>query len=448
MEALENKSNQKRVVIVGAGFAGLTLAKKLSPKYFQVILLDKNNYHQFQPLLYQVATAGLEPSSISFPLRKIFQKRKNVFIRIAEVTSVNVENNHLHTSIGDIRYDYLVLANGSETNFFGMDDLQQNAFSMKSVSEALLLRNTLLQNYEQALTSHNEEEKSALLNIVVVGGGPTGVELAGAIAEMKNKILPKDYPELNFGQMNVHLMEAAPRLLNGMNEASGKTVEQYLADLGVHVHTATSVKNYNGHTVLLQNGNSLFSRCLIWAAGVKGSSIEGLPQTSVLPNKRVLVDDFNRVIGLQNVFALGDLASMKTGLFLKGHPQVAPVAMQQAVQLAINLKNEQKKIEMKPFVYRDKGSMATVGRNLAVAELGKIKMKGFMAWFVWMAVHLMSIIGVKNRLFILINWIWQYVTYDQSLRLIIRPTEKKSKIIDGVKMADPALHKQLVGLHQ
>lgn len=445
MELPDTAVKQKRVVIVGAGFAGLTLAKKLSPKHFQVVLLDKNNYHQFQPLLYQVATAGLEPSSISFPLRKIFQKRKNVFIRIAEVKSVDTQNNLVQTSIGNISYDYLVLANGAETNYFEMNDLQQNAFSMKSVSEALLLRNTLLQNYEQALTSKTEEERSALLNIVIVGGGPTGVELAGAIAEMKDKILPKDYPELNFGQMNIYLVEAAPRLLNGMSETSGKKVEQYLSDLGVHVKTGISVKNYNGHAASLSNTNTLYTHCLIWAAGVKGAALNGLPEASVLPNKRILVDEFNRIEGLQNVFGIGDVSLMKTGIYQKGHPQVAPVAMQQAGLLAKNLLNAQQKKELKPFVYKDKGSMATVGRNLAVAELGKIKMKGFIAWVVWMMVHLMSIIGVKNRLFILINWIWQYVTYDQSLRLIIRPSERKSKP-SAIKNQDSHLHKQLAAV--
>jgi len=447
MELPDAGSGQKRVVIVGAGFAGLTLAKKLPSKYFQVVLLDKNNYHQFQPLLYQVATAGLEPSSISFPLRKIFQKRKNVLIRIAEVNSVDTKGNLVQTSIGDIRYDYLVLANGAETNYFGMEDLHQNTFSMKSVSEALLLRNTLLQNYELALTSKTAEERSALLNIVIVGGGPTGVELAGAIAEMKNKILPKDYPELNFGQMKVYLVEAAQRLLNGMSEASGKKVEGYLTGLGVHLQTGTSVKNYNGLAVSLSNGNTLYSRCLIWAAGVKGAALKGLPDASVLSNKRILVDDFNRVIELRNVFAIGDVAVMNSGVYLKGHPQVAPVAIQQAALLAKNLLNVEQQRGLEPFVYRDKGSMATVGRNLAVAELGKIKMKGFFAWVVWMMVHLMSIIGVKNRLFILINWVWQYVTYDQSLRLIIRPSEKKYKKIIYEKAPDAALHKQLVRMH-
>lgn len=446
MELPDKKPNQKRVVIVGAGFGGLTLARKLSAKYFQIVLIDKNNYHQFQPLLYQVATAGLEPSNISFPLRKIFQKRKDLFIRIAEVKLINTSANLVHTSIGDISYDYLVLANGAETNFFGMHSLQQNAFSMKSVSEALLLRNTLLQNYEQALTSMNDEEKAALLNIVIVGGGPTGVELAGAIAEMKKKILPKDYPELNFGQMRVHLVEATPRLLNGMNEASAKKVEEYLSSLGVEVLPGTSVKNYNGHAVLLSNGTTLYSRCLIWAAGVKGSSLDGLPAASVLPNKRILVDDFNRIEGLKDVFAIGDIASMKGAQYPKGHPQVAPVAMQQAVLLAKNLSRVQQEKGLKAFVYKDKGSMATVGRNLAVAELGKIKLKGFIAWIIWMMVHLMSIIGVKNRLFILINWTWQYITYDQSLRLIISPSETKAQP-PAAKAPGATLHKQLAGMH-
>jgi NADH:ubiquinone reductase (H+-translocating) len=440
-------NNQKRVVIVGAGFAGLTLAKKLSSKYFQVVLIDKNNYHQFQPLLYQVATAGLEPSSISFPLRKIFQKKKNVFIRIAEVQSIEAGKNLISTSVGPIGYDYLVLAHGAETNFFGMEDLQQNAFSMKSVSEALLLRNTLLQNYEQALTCNSDEERAALLNIVIVGGGPTGVELAGAIAEMKDKILPRDYPELNFRQMNVYLMEAAPRLLNGMSDISGKRVEQYLTGVGVHVKTNSSVKNYDGHSVSLNNGATLYSRCLVWAAGVKGAALNGLPAASLLNNKRIVVNEFNRIQDLENVFAIGDVAIMQGSVLLKGHPQVAPVAIQQAALLAKNLKNIQIKTSLKSFKYKDKGSMATVGRNLAVAESGNIKMKGFIAWITWMAVHLMSIIGVKNRLFILINWIWQYVTYDQSLRLIIRPAEKKSKKIIYEKIPDAGIvRKHLIGL--
>ncbi|MEO8710761.1 MAG: NAD(P)/FAD-dependent oxidoreductase [Parafilimonas sp.] len=425
MDLPKLKNEQKRVVIAGAGFAGLKLAKSLSSKYFQVILLDKNNYHQFQPLLYQVATCGLEPSSISFPLRKIFQRKKNVFIRIAEVTGVETEKQVIKTNFGEIQYDYLALAYGATTNFFNNQQLQKNAFSMKSVSEALLLRNTLLQNYEMALIAKTDEERKALLNVVIVGGGPTGVELAGAVAEMKMKILPKDYSELNFRQMNIYLLEAAPKLLGGMSAGLGKTVEEYLTELGVEVKINSAVKDYDGENVLLSDGSVLKSNCLIWAAGVKGTALAGIPSTSLAANERLIVDEYNCVKDVKNVFAIGDIAFMQSVLFPKGHPQVAPVAIQQAKLLALNLKNISIEKNLVAFKYRDKGSMATVGRNKAVAETGKIKLKGFTAWFAWMMVHLMSIIGTKNRLFILINWVWQYFTYDPSLRLIIKPTEIK-----------------------
>lgn len=428
MEIRDKNSNQKRVVIVGAGFAGLTLAKELSPKYFQVILIDKNNYHQFQPLLYQVATSGLEPSSISFPLRKIFQQKQNVFIRMAQVTAVSPEIKLVHTDIGDVKYDYLVLAQGATTNYFNNNQLHKNAYSMKSVSEALLLRNTLLQNYEQALNAENKEQRSSLLNVVIVGGGPTGVELAGAIAELKKKILPKDYTEINFGQMHIHLLEAAPRLLNGMSDQSGNTVVKYLHHLGVEVQTNTAVKDYDGETVLLSNGETIHSRCLIWAAGVRGVSIPGIPAASVAANDRILANQYNLVKNLPEVYAIGDIALMQGDAFPMGHPQVAQVAIQQAKLLAKNLQKIESGKPLIAFKYKDKGSLTTVGRNLALAEIGKLKLKGFVAWFVWMFVHLMSIIGIKNRLFVLINWMWQYITYDQSLRLIIRPSDKKKEI--------------------
>lgn len=415
---------QRRVVIAGAGFAGLTLAKKLSERYFQVVLVDKNNYHQFQPLLYQVATAGLEPSSISFPLRKVFREKENVFIRVAEVKNILPESNEIVTSIGLIPYDYLVLANGAETNFFGNENLRHYGYSMKSVSEALLIRNTLLQNYEHALVTNNEDERKALLNIVIVGGGPTGVELAGAIAEMKNKLLPRDYPELNFTSMKIYLLEAAAGLISNMSQESAERVKGYLAGLGVKVLTGTAVKDYDGETVYLNNNTTLKSRCLIWSAGVRGAVIPGLSEQAVLSNNRLRVDAFNRVAGTQNIFALGDIACMNSDEKPKGHPQVAPVAMQQAQLLAKNLKLLVTGSAPEPFEYRDKGSMATVGRHLAVAEMGRIKFRGLTAWLIWMLVHLMSVIGLKNRIFILINWVWQYITYDQSLRLIIRPTEK------------------------
>ena len=447
MDLPKPKNKQKMVVIIGAGFAGLTLARRLSSKYFQVLLLDKNNYHQFQPLLYQVATCGLEPSSISFPLRKAFQRNPNVFIRITEVQGIDAGTNTIKTSIGDIAYDYLVLAHGAETNYFMKMQLQQNALSMKSVSEALLLRNTLLQNYEQALTSKSAEEKAALLNVVIVGGGPTGVELAGAIAEMKMTILPKEYTELNFQTMEIYLLEAAPGLLNGMSEYAGITVREYLQNLGVKVQLNATVQDYDGQSVLLSNGESIHSRCLIWAAGVKGADMQGLPASSVASNNRILVDEFNRVNNLQRVFAIGDVALMRDEQLVKGHPQVAPVAIQQAKLLAKNLKSLETQKQMLPFQYRDKGSMATVGRNLAVAEMGAIKVRGFVAWLIWMMVHLMSIIGIKNRIFILINWVWQYITYDQSLRLIIKPSKKNhEKIILHVPGGHGAIRKPAVGM--
>ncbi len=447
MDLPKPKNKQKMVVIIGAGFAGLTLARRLSSKYFQVLLLDKNNYHQFQPLLYQVATCGLEPSSISFPLRKAFQRNPNVFIRITEVQGIDAGTNTINTSIGDIAYDYLVLAHGAETNYFMKMQLQQNALSMKSVSEALLLRNTLLQNYEQALTSKSAEEKAALLNVVIVGGGPTGVELAGAIAEMKMTILPKEYTELNFQTMEIYLLEAAPGLLNGMSEYAGITVREYLQNLGVKVQLNATVQDYDGQSVLLSNGESIHSRCLIWAAGVKGADMQGLPASSVASNNRILVDEFNRVNNLQRVFAIGDVALMRDEQLVKGHPQVAPVAIQQAKLLAKNLKSLETQKQMLPFQYRDKGSMATVGRNLAVAEMGAIKVRGFVAWLIWMMVHLMSIIGIKNRIFILINWVWQYITYDQSLRLIIKPSKKNhEKIILHATSGHGAIRKPAVGM--
>ncbi len=428
MDIPDKYGNQKRVVIVGAGFAGLTLAKKLSSKYFQVILIDKNNYHQFQPLLYQVATSGLEPSSISFPLRKIFQQKRNVFIRMTQVTAVNPETKMVFTEIGDVGYDYLVLALGATTNYFNTNQLQKNAYSMKSVAEALLLRNTLLQNYELALNAENKQQRLSLLNVVIVGGGPTGVELAGAIAEMKKKILPKDYAEINFRQMHIYLLEAAPRLLNGMSAQSGNTVVEYLNQLGVELHTNTAVKEYDGERVSLSNGETIHSRCLIWAAGVKGISLPGIPASSVSANDRILVNQYNQVKDLPEVFAIGDIALMQDDTLPKGHPQVAQVAIQQAKLLAKNLQKTVSGNPLVAFQYKDKGSLATVGRNLALAEIGKVKLKGIVAWFVWMLVHLMSIIGIKNKLFVLINWIWQYITYDQSLRLIIRPSDKKKEI--------------------
>jgi len=415
------ETQQKRIVIAGAGFGGLKLARYLARKDFQVILLDKNNYHSFQPLFYQVATAGIEPSAISFPLRKIFQGIKNIHVRMARVKKVNPTQDELETSIGNIRYDYLVLSMGAGNNFFGNDSISKFSLPMKSVGESLGLRNTILNHFEKALNTADQEEQEALMNIVVVGGGPTGVEVSGAIAEMKMFVLPKDYPELDFHKMHILLIESAGRLLGAMSEKSSAKALTYLEKLGVTVVLKKFVKDFNGDTVFLSDGSSIRSHTLIWAAGIKGNNIEGLDESLIVRGNRLSVDAYNRLKGYKNIFAIGDLALMNEPVFPNGHPQVAQVAIQQARNLAKNLIYLEKNREMKPFSYRDLGSLATVGRNRAVVDLSHFRFQGLLAWFFWMIVHLMAIVGVKNRLLIFINWAYYYFTYDQSLRLIIKP---------------------------
>lgn len=418
------RTEQARVLIIGAGFAGLRLARKLYTRNFQVVLIDRNNYHQFQPLFYQVATSGLEPSSISFPLRKVFQDARNVFIRVAEVQKVNPDDKMVETSLGTIYYDYLVLATGATTNFFGMESFEKNSIPMKSVSEALFLRNTLLQNFEKAVTIKDELTVKRLLNVVVVGGGPTGVEVCGALAEMRNFVLPKDYPELDFNHMTITLVEANKNLLHGMSEQSAAKAKKYLTDLGVEVKLNHKVVNYDGNEVKLEDKEGFQTNTLIWAAGVKGQMPEGLNPDVIVRGNRVKVNRFNQVEGFTDVFAIGDIAWMTTETYPNGHPQVAQVALQQAGNLAKNLIAMTKGKNQREFEYHDKGSMGTIGRNRAVVDLPNLRFGGFLAWMVWMFVHLMSIVGVKNRLVIFINWLWNYLTYDQSLRLIIRPSAR------------------------
>ena len=413
----------KKIVIIGAGFAGLRLARKLKNKNFEIWLIDKNNYHQFQPLFYQVATSGLEPSSIAFPLRKVFQGQKNIHVRCTEVMSINSGAKSISTGIGEITYDYLVIATGAGTNFFGNKLVEENALPMKSVSEALNLRNTILQNLEDALVA-SKDAKEALLNIVIVGGGPTGVEVSGALAEMKRNVLPKDYPELDFKAMNIYLVEAGPKTLGVMSEPASTKSQEYLTKLGVNVLTSTQVTSYDGTEVVFSNGNKIQTKNLIWAAGVKGNLIKGLPENCVAKGNRIKVNRFNEVEGLKDVFALGDIAFMVTEKYPNGHPQVATVANDQADVFYKNLLNFQSNQPLVQFEYSDKGSMATVGRNLAVVDLPFIKFQGFFAWLFWMFLHLMLILGVKNKLLVFINWMWKYFTFDQSLRLIIKPYKK------------------------
>ena len=421
------QNNQKRVVIIGAGFGGLQLAQNLAGNEdFQVVLIDKNNYHQFQPLFYQVATAGIEPSAISFPLRLAFHNHPNIHVRVATVTKIVSEQNAIETDLGIIPYDYLVLAIGADTNFFGNQNIAEKALPMKSVGEALGLRNRLLESFEKALVSDNEEDRAGLLNIVVVGGGPTGVELSGTLAEMKKHVLPKDYPELNFELMQIYIVESGAELLGPMSKNAQVKSKEYLEQLGVNVMLNIRVSDFDGQYAHFNDGSKIRTNNLVWAAGVKANSIEGINPSIIMRGGRMKVNEYNQVDGYQNIFALGDVALMTEEKFPNGHPQVAQPAIQQGKLLAKNLVKLIRGNELKAFKYNDLGSMATVGRNLAVVDLPFWKFQGFFAWLTWMFVHLMAIVGVKNKLLIFINWLWNYVTYDQSLRLIIRAKSPKS----------------------
>ncbi|KAA6441549.1 NAD(P)/FAD-dependent oxidoreductase [Dyadobacter flavalbus] len=415
-------TNYKRVVIVGAGFGGLALAREIAKREdLQVVLIDRNNYHQFQPLFYQVAMAGLEPSSISFPLRKVFQSKKNVHIRITEVHKINPERKSIETDLGEITFDYLVIATGAVTNYFGMKEIEERAIPMKTVSEALALRNRLLQNFEDALSVDSEDDRAGLLSVVVVGGGPTGVELSGTLAEMKHYILPKDYPEMDFKSMQIYLLEGSGKLLGAMSEESSAKSREYLEKMGVNVLTEQVVTSFDGKYVTTKQGTRIRADNLVWAAGIKANPLNGLPAEVIVRGGRIKVDQYNRVEGYDYIFALGDVAAMSEGKWENGHPQLAQPAIQQGETLAKNIWRVMDGKKAVPFKYKDLGSMATVGRNKAVADLPFVKFQGFLAWLTWMFVHLISIVGVKNRVLILINWLWNYVTNDQSLRLILRP---------------------------
>ena len=416
---------KKRVVIVGSGFAGLRLARSLSSRNFQVVVIDKNNYHQFQPLLYQVATSGLEPAAIAFPLRKIFQNKKHIHIRVAKFLAVDKDMNCIRTSIGTIQYDYFVIAIGVRPNFFGNRNIEKYALSMKAISDAIYIRNIILENFEKALSADTEEEM-ALMNIVIAGGGPTGVELAGAIAEMRKFILPKDYPELDFNKMEIHLMEGTDRLLGGMSLKASERSKLFLENMGIKVRLEAIVKDYDGKVVLLDDGTSIRSETLLWAAGIKACEVKGLPSETYGKGGRIVVDEFNKVHGTTNIFAIGDIAIMISEKYPSGHPQVAQPAIQQGLQLSKNLKRLQLSRSLMPFRYAEKGSLATVGRNRAVADLPFGSFSGFWAWVLWLFVHLMSLVGKKNRLFVIISWFLSYFTYDRSFRLLIKPKTRKS----------------------
>ena len=409
---------KKKIIVIGGGFAGIQFIKKIDDTLFDVLLIDKINHHQFQPLFYQVATSQLEPASISFPLRNIFKSKKNLQIRLAEVLSIDSVNNKIETTIGEFFYDYLVIAIGCTTNFFGNDKIRSHAFTLKTTYDAINIRNHILQTFEDIISAETSD-REGLLNLTIVGAGPTGVELAGAFAEIKNNILPKDYPDIDFTHFKISLIEGSKDTLNSMSISAKRTSKKYLQKMGVNIITETFVKRYDGNLLELSNGNIIKSKTVIWAAGVIGNTIKGLPDSVQKVSNRIDVNRTNLVNGTQNIFALGDIAFMQTPKYPNGHPQVANVAINQAKYLAYNLN----KTKTNEFEYNDLGSMATIGRNKAVVDLPHFKFKGYFAWLIWMFLHLMLILSVRNKLIIFINWVWAYLTKDTSLRLILKQTK-------------------------
>lgn len=422
------QSSFPRVVIVGGGFAGLAIAKGLEKEKLQIVLIDKHNYHTFQPLLYQVATGGLEPDSIAYPLRKKFNGVSNFYFRLAEVTQIRSEKNEIDTSIGVLAYDYLIIATGSTTNFFGNANIEKFSMAMKSVPQALNIRSLVLENFEEALLETNIEKRLALMNFVIVGGGPTGVELAGALAEMKKGILPKDYPDLDIRQMKINIIQGSHALLDGMSEEASNKAESFLRNLGVDVWKNLIVSNYDGETITTNKEQKFIAQTVIWAAGVKGETVKGLNDECIIARaNRIKVDSFNRVQGYTNIYAIGDVAAMATKKYKNGHPMMAQPAIQQGKLLAQNIKATIANKKLKTFTYHNKGAMATIGRNKAVVDLPNWKFQGVFAWFVWMFVHLFSLIGFRNRAIVFMNWVYNYVRFDRETRLIIRPYRNKNK---------------------
>jgi len=419
-------AGRPRIVIIGGGFGGLELVHRMKRLDAQVVLIDQNNYHTFQPLLYQVATAALEPQAIACPFREIFRNQKNFFFRMAEVKRLMPEHKCIETSIGAVDYDYLILANGSATNFFGLKDVEKNAVDMKSVTEAIGLRHLILENFEKALLTSDPEERESLMNFVIVGAGPTGVELAGALGELKNYILPADYPELDLHRMKIHLIDMGDRVFQALSKRSSMLAERALKKFNIDIHFKIKVESYDGSVLALSNGEKLRSRAVIWAAGVKANSLPGFDDGRLAPSGRIKVDRFNRVEGCDNIFAVGDVAVMISEGYPKGHPMLAPVAIQQARNLAGNFKRIFTKRELKPFVYKNYGVMATIGRNRAVVDLKWIQFNGPLAWLTWVFFHIMSLVGFRNRVVAFVNWLWNYVSYDRAVRLIIRPSGTKS----------------------
>lgn len=425
------KTDLPRVVIIGGGFAGISLAQKLLKLPVQTVLVDRHNYHTFQPLLYQVSTSGLEPDSIAYPLRKITRINSGGYFRMADVKGIDAESNTIYSDIGDLTYDYLVIATGSKTNFFGNKSIEENSIWMKTIPQALNIRSLILENLEQAVVTDDPEKRKSLLNFVLAGAGPTGVELSGAIAELRNNVVPKDYPDINTGEMQIHLLEGLDRVLPPMSEKSSENAKKFLEELGVQIHLNTMVESYDGHLVKTNTDLELKSETFIWSAGVTGAPVKGLDASALVEKaNRYQVNTFNQVYGYENIFAIGDIALMKSKEYPKGHPMVAQPAIQQGNHLAKNISRLLKGKEMEPFDYYDKGTMATVGRNKAVVDMGKFKFGGFIAWCIWMFIHLWFLVGFRNRLVTFFNWVYNYVNYDKASRLIIRPFKGYKKVME------------------
>ena len=423
------RNQKKRVVIVGGGLGGLRLAEDLYGSGMQVVLIDKNNFHQFPPLIYQIASAGIDPSSISFPFRQIFRKRKDFYFRMAEARMVDTEKKILQTSIGKIDYDYLVLAAGATTNFFGNKNIEEWAIPMKTVPEAMGLRNALLSNFERALTCATEEERQELLNVVIVGGGATGVEIAGALSEMKRYVIPYDYPDMDSSLMHIYLIEAGDRLLAGLSQESSQKAYDFLKSMGVDIQFGKMVTDYRDHKVIMKDGTEIPTRTFLWVSGIRANAMPGIDESHLGRGFRFKVDEFNRIPGVEDVFVIGDQCLQTSdAAYPNGHPQVAQVAIQQAKNLAKNLKRIDKgadNSQLTAFRYKNLGSMATIGRNKAVVEIGKFRSQGFFAWVLWLVVHLRSILGVKNKVMVLLNWLWKYVSYNDSIRMITYATKPR-----------------------
>ncbi|MDY5307662.1 MAG: NAD(P)/FAD-dependent oxidoreductase [Prevotella sp.] len=423
------RNQKKRVVIVGGGLGGLRLAEDLYGSGMQVVLIDKNNFHQFPPLIYQIASAGIDPSSISFPFRQIFRKRKDFYFRMAEARMVDTEKKILQTSIGKIDYDYLVLAAGATTNFFGNKNIEEWAIPMKTVPEAMGLRNALLSNFERALTCATEEERQELLNVVIVGGGATGVEIAGALAEMRRYVIPYDYPDMDSSLMHIYLIEAGDRLLAGLSQESSQKAYEFLKSMGVDIQFGKMVTDYRDHKVVMKDGTEIPTRTFLWVSGIRANAMPGIDESHMGRGFRFKVDEYNRIPGVEDVFAIGDQCLQTSdAAYPNGHPQVAQVAIQQAKNLAKNLKlinQGADSSELTAFHYKNLGSMATIGRNKAVVEIGKFRSQGFFAWVLWLVVHLRSILGVKNKMMVLLNWLWKYVSYNDSIRMITYATKPR-----------------------